>query len=172
MKKQAIRNMYQEYGVDDFYKKFGNKYHNPHAEIIKHLLKNIDFGNSVLDLCCGSGEVTKCLPDNIDVIGCDPYTYQIYEDETGKTALRFTFKDIAKGRLNGLHVDTIICSFALHLCEQSMLDQVLYQLTQVSNKLIILTPHKRPEIKNYWELESEIIYEKVRLRIYSSKIDI
>lgn len=166
---EAIRTMYSKMGVENFYKEYGNKYENPHSEIINQLLKDINVGDSILDLCCGSGEVTKNFM-NKNIIGCDPYTYNLYEKNTGKKALKFTFKEIALGSLEGFKFDTIICSFAMHLCEQSMLNQVLFQLTQISKKLIIITPHKKPEINNFWKLEKEIILNKVRLREYSSKI--
>lgn len=162
---EAIRNMYKNIGIDNFYKEYGNDYKNPHAEIINHLLKNVDVGENILDLCCGSGEVTKNFLDK-NIIGCDPYTYELYKKNTNKKILTYNFKDIAMGSLSSYKFDTIICSFALHLCEESMLNLILYQLAYISEKLIIITPHKRPEVKNYWELKKEIIYKKVRLREY------
>ena len=79
----AIRNMYKNIGVDNFYKVYGNTYENPHKEIINHLLKDVNIKGSILDLCCGSGEVTKNFSDK-DIIGCDPYTYKLYEKNTNK----------------------------------------------------------------------------------------
>lgn len=161
----AIRNMYKNIGVDNFYKVYGNTYENPHKEIINHLLKDVNIKGSILDLCCGSGEVTKNFLDK-DIIGCDPYTYNLYEKNTNKKCLNYDFKDIAKGSLDSYKFNNIICSFALHLCEESMLNLILYQLACISERLIIITPHKKPEIKNYWYLEKETIYKKVRLREY------
>ena len=162
----AIRNMYSELGVDEFYKEYGNEYTNPHADIIKKLLTGIDAGDYILDLCCGSGEVTRCFPDK-HIIGCDPYTHELYKKLTNREVLTFSFKDIALGALAEYSFDTVICSFALHLCEESMLNPVLFQLAMITRKLIILTPHKRPYIKNYWKLENELIIDRVRLREYS-----
>ncbi len=161
--------MYSELGVDAFYKEFGNEYNNPHADIIKKLLSDVEVGERILDLCCGSGEVTRCFPEK-DVVGCDPYTYELYKKETGKEVLTYSFKDIAQGALTDYHFDTVICSFALHLCEESMLNPVLFRLAMISEKLIILTPHKRPDIKAYWKLENEILLDRVRLREYSPLI--
>lgn len=165
----AIRNMYSELGVDAFYKEFGNEYNNPHADIIKKLLSKVEVGERILDLCCGSGEVTRCFTDK-DVIGCDPYTYELYKKMTGREVLKYSFKDIAQGALAEYNFDTVICSFALHLCEESMLNPVLFQLAMISNKLIILTPHKRPNIKTFWKLDKEIIIDRVRLREYYPSI--
>ena len=161
----AIRNMYSELGVDDFYKEFGNEYKNPHSEIIKKLLADIEVGDRLLDLCCGSGEVTRCFPEK-HVIGCDPYTHDLYKKLTGREVLTFSFKDIALGALDNYRFDTVICSFALHLCEDSMLNPVLYRLATITKKLIILTPHKRPKINSYWKLENEVMIDRVRLREY------
>ena len=161
----AIRNMYSELGVDEFYREYGNEYKNPHADIIKKLLFDVDAGDSILDLCCGSGEVTRCFPEK-DVTGCDPYTHELYKKLTGREVLTYSFKDIALGALSEYRFDTVICSFALHLCEGSLLNQVLFQLAVISNKLIILTPHKRPVIRSYWRLEREVIIDRVRLREY------
>ena len=120
---EAIRNMYAQMGVDNFYKEHGNEYKNPHTEIINQLLSKVDVGDKILDLCCGSGEVTKNFL-NKDIIGCDPYTFNLYQKETGKPVLTFSFKDIATGALADYQFDTIICSFAMHLCEPSMLNLV------------------------------------------------
>ena len=77
---EAIRNMYAQMGVDNFYKEHGNEYKNPHTEIINQLLSKVDVGDKILDLCCGSGEVTKNFL-NKDIIGCDPYTFNLYQKE-------------------------------------------------------------------------------------------
>ena len=106
----AIRNMYSELGVDEFYKEYGNEYTNPHADIIKKLLTGIDAGDYILDLCCGSGEVTRCFPDK-HIIGCDPYTHELYKKLTNREVLTFSFKDIALGALAEYSFDTVICSF-------------------------------------------------------------
>lgn len=96
----------------------------------------------------------------------DPYTEPAYKKNTGKECLRYDFKDSVNGALENRRYDTIICSFAMHLCEQSMLNNLLYQLSRISDRLIILTPHKRPEINKWFSLQDEILYNRVKLRIY------
>lgn len=163
---EAIRNMYAKIGVEEFYKEYGNEYQNPHEKIIKEILSQEHFSGKILDLCCGSGEVSR----NIDgeVIGCDPFTAKLYKEKTGNECLEYSFKDIATGKMREYHFDHIICSFALHLCEESMLNQVLFELSMITKNLIIITPHKKPEIKNFWELISEKKVERVRIRKYRS----
>lgn len=167
---QAVRNEYNSIGVTAYYLKHSENYRNPHESIVCDLLETAEnngyIGKRVLDLCCGSGEVTMALKDyNHTIIGADPYTEEAYRKRTGKEALNLSFKDIAQGKLKGEY-DTIICSFALHLCENSMLPVVLYQLSRVSKKLIIITPNKRPDCEKVgWFLIDECIKDRVRMRV-------
>jgi ubiquinone/menaquinone biosynthesis C-methylase UbiE len=49
-------------------------------------------GNKILDLCCGSGEVTMALK-KCEVIGVDLYTTNAYYNRTGKKPIPLSFKD-------------------------------------------------------------------------------
>ena len=80
---KAIRNQYTQLGVDNYYKTNTDVYQNPHEEIITSLisqsLDRIDYGESIYDLCCGNGLVTKLLNQNIRFIkGIDPYMASQY----------------------------------------------------------------------------------------------
>ena len=175
----SIRNAYEKYGVEAYYKKFGDKYRNPHEEMIFEIIEeinnnnhnNIDFSN-VLDLACGSGEVTLALKklayNNVE--GIEPYTYKAYFERTGKQAEKYFFEDIEQGILSERVYTTIVCSFALHLVEPSRLPILLYQLSRIAPSLLIITPHKKPIIKPEWgwTLLEELIIERVRGRIYES----
>lgn len=170
--KESVRSGYEKLGVEGYYKKHSLDYSNPHFNDIEYLLKlndvQIEIGKTVLDLCCGSGEVTRILGSIkfFNVIGIDPYTAQAYRNNCKTTCLEYNFKDIACGALKNYKFDTIICSFALHLCEESMLNIVLYQLSLIAETLIIITPHKRPVIKSYWKEIKAIKHNKVTLKIY------
>lgn len=173
----SVRNGYEKFGVENYYKLHSKDYKNPHRSIIEKILSdtrcNQYIKGNVLDLCCGSGEVTKILKSRglcNECIGCDPYTYDLYKEETGCQCLQYSFKDIALGVLSSEDYSVIVCSFALHLCESSMLDTVLYQLSRISDILIIITPHKRPEIRNYWNLVDEFVVDRVRCRIYKRSV--
>jgi hypothetical protein len=127
--------------------------------------------NHVLDLAAGSGEVTLALRTlgaaRID--GIDPYTAAAYARRTGAQVENLTFADIAAGALALRRYSLIVCSFAMHLCERSRLPALTYQLALLSDSMLILTPHKRPEIRREWgwELAGETIVERVRARFYT-----
>ena len=140
----------------------------------------------VMDLCCGSGEGTRAfnswcdkLNNNnnnnkscfIEIIGIDPYTFELYKNKTGYKALNFSFLDIVKGKLLEYgYYNICICSFALHLAEHSVLADVLRILSQQVFYLVILTPHKRPVIeeKNGWKCIKSVIIERVHGNLYQS----
>jgi len=165
----SIRAQYQKHGVKSFYTQYGNTYSNPHENSIKECLNvAMDAWNptfsSVLDLACGSGEVTANIKAK-DVTGVDPYTCEAYYNRTGKIALPHTFDDIANGALIDSY-DIIVCSFAMHLIESSRLPNLCYALSQISDKLLIITPNKKPDINWYWDLKGEIVVNRVRARWY------
>ncbi|MDM8559184.1 hypothetical protein [Candidatus Parabeggiatoa sp. HSG14] len=177
VEQKAIRTIYEKYGVKAFYKNFGNSYRNPHEAVIFKIIETvhndyqIDF-TKVLDLACGSGEVTLALETlgYTNVEGIEPYTYNAYFERTGKHAEKYCFEEIEQGLLSKKLYTTIICSFALHLAEPSRLPILLYQLSRMTPFLLVITPHKRPEIQSQWgwTLLNEWQIERVRGRLYHS----
>jgi 2-polyprenyl-3-methyl-5-hydroxy-6-metoxy-1,4-benzoquinol methylase len=175
---EALRKQYEQHGVEGYYKEYGAGYRNPHEPVIKELVKlaveqwhvNTE---SVLDLACGSGEVTLALYEAgaKQVEGTDPYTHQAYKKRTKQTAKQITFEDIAAGALAEKSYSLIVCSFALHLIEKSKLHGVLFQLSLIAPSLLIITPHKRPVItmKMGWCLEKEMELSRVKARLYGSQ---
>ena len=143
----------------------------------------IDFGSvpvgmggsaQVLDLSCGSGEVTlglmaAGLPIE-RISACDPYTGEAYRTRVGRACEGYSFADVANGALDGRTCSGVVCSYALHLCEPSWLPLVCHALASVSPSLVIVTPHKRPEIPPSlgWELTDDHrdVALRVRLRLY------
>ncbi len=174
---RAIRDEYVEFGTAAFYAEQGHAYRNPHEGAIRSTLARchqswkLDLSH-VLDLACGSGEVTLLLRDlgasRID--GVDPFTAQAYADRTGQTALQFSFEEIAAGALENREHSLIVCSYALHLLELSRLPALLQRLALHSPALLILSPHKRPVGKDGWgwELENELYHQRVRARLFET----
>ena len=173
----AIRHAYETHGVESFYRTQGGQYRNPHEPQIRHCLEVVmrewkPDTSSVLDLAAGSGEVTIALHElgvkPVDAI--DPFTHKAYEERTGRPAGRESFEQIATGAVAGRHYSLVVCSFALHLIEESRLPQVCYQLSTIADQLLVLTPHKRPQIRGEWgwELTNEMVVQRVRARLYRS----
>jgi SAM-dependent methyltransferase len=158
---KAIRNEYADLGVENYYRNHGNVYENPHFPYIQQLLEQnkhrIDYTHT-LDLACGGGEVTLILRGLgfDDSVGCDPFTHLLFEQNTGKKGcLTFSFDDIIKGafspspkgELDSHHFSSIISSFAMHLCAEKQLFPLVAQLFLWTKNIVIITPHKRPELE-------------------------
>lgn len=143
-----IRNLYEQLGVDKYYKDYGNQYSNPHFAQIKELvIKNADRLNyhSILDFCSGGGEISLLVKGlGFDQItGSDPYTHQLYQKKLQQPCHKWSFDDVIKGVLTEQY-SSIICSFAMHLCPEEKLYPLVLQLFQQTSSLVIITPHKRP----------------------------
>ena len=109
-------------------------------------------------------------------VGCDPFTNALFEKNTGKKCLELSFEDIIRGSLArysltrySLFVDSsdtritnnestsnestnpeytsIISSFAMHLCPEKQLFPLVAQLFRLTKNIVIITPHKRPELE-------------------------
>jgi len=171
----SIRSVYEQHGVRGFYEQHGEAYRNPHESAIRLALHaglsrwSLDMSR-VLDLACGSGEVTLALQELgcTNIVGIDPYTAEAYRARTGRLAEPFTFEQISEGALEGRRYSLIVCSYALHLLAASRLPLVAYQLQRIAPALIILTPHKRPQLREAWgwQLQDEILVARVRARLY------
>jgi SAM-dependent methyltransferase len=171
----AIREAYERHGVEGYYASFGASYRNPHELRIREALRiAVERGSldltRVLDLACGSGEATLALRElgAAEIDGADPFTHDAYRARTGQPAEPHSFEQIAAGALAGRRYSLIVCSFAMHLIEESWLPALLAALGAIAEHLLILTPHKRPVFKTAWgwELETEFVHQRVRVRLY------
>lgn len=179
-KELSIRERYERQGVENYYEKNSETYVNPHESQIKDLLiRNIDKfdSNSVLDLCCGGGEVTRVLLEKgiENVIGADPYTCELYTRNTKKHCTNLSFKDILGGKMTRNYT-TIICSFALHLLGEENLFMIVNQLFKNTKTIVIIAPHKRPFLERIPGVILKFIDfsltpkgKKVYLRIYGTE---
>jgi hypothetical protein len=171
----SIRSRYERHGADAYYRDHSGDYANPHEPEIRQCLAMAKERwplhlSRVLDLAAGSGEATLALRElGATVIeACDPYLFAQYERRTGRPAERFSFEDVAAGALAGRTYSLVVCSFALHLVEPSRLPAVCQQLSLVSPALLVLTPHKRPDIHTSWgwSRADEFVWARVRCRQY------
>lgn len=128
--------------------------------------------SKVLDLAAGGGEITAALQElgYHNIQGMDPHTAELYAKRTGKPAAKDSFQDIAKAQSDVLNqkFSIIICSFAMHLLEPSWLPALLSQLGQMSDTLLIISPHKRPAIRPEWGWKqvAELTEDRVHARLY------
>jgi SAM-dependent methyltransferase len=168
----SIRESYINQGVIPYYKANGSNYSNPHEEAIKSCL-DVTLSmwkpqlNSVLDLAAGSGEISSHIKAK-SVTGIDPYTGESYFKRTGKRALPYSFDDIVKGAIADHKYDLIVCSFAMHLLEESKLPALCYALAQISSKMLIISPHKKPVISWGWKICGEVYVNRIRARWYEN----
>ena len=173
----SIRGEYETHGVRAFYEQHGAQYRNPHEQSVARALVTAVRAwapdlTRVLDLACGSGEVTLTLQalGAGAIEGVDPYTGRAYQERTGQPAEPLSFEDVAAGSLAGRAYSLIVCSYALHLLQPSRLPQLAYTLSQLAPTLLVLTPHKRPHLRPEWgwALAGELVVERVRVRGYQN----
>ena len=154
---RAIRDWYQDVGVDEYYRLHADQYENPHLPWIRKLIQrnherlNLD---KCLDFCCGLGEVSEVLLElgYQQVTGCDPYTHQLYRERLGLDCSPWSFEDLLQGQMMTTY-SCMISSFALHLCPLDQLVPLVWQLFRCTKQLVILTPHKRPELEKIAGIE-------------------
>jgi trans-aconitate methyltransferase len=181
-KTNKIRLLYDEFGAEGFYRDHAEHYENPHLPQIQTLLERnfhrLDCSETVLDFAAGGGEVTTTLRKlgAQQLVGCDPYTHALFEKQTGLPCLRFSFRDVLKNGLSDRY-SLIISSFALHLCPQKDLFPLIWNLFQAAPVLVVITPHKRPELEQLpgitllWEDVAETPRgKKVRMKTYRKAI--
>jgi hypothetical protein len=229
MSQDSIRKRYERYGAGPYYRQFGAQYRNPHELAVRRAVHaavaawGLDL-TRVLDLACGSGEVTLALrdgtcptpahpaPDSLGggstggwasrasaglandldlakqdrwqdrdrtataIEGLDPYTGAAYQARTGQPAEALTFEAIAGGALDGRRYSLVVCSYALHLVPPSRLPRLAYQLSRIAGALLVLSPHKRPNLRPEWgwTLAGEMVIDRVRARCYwrTGQIDV
>ncbi|RPB14211.1 hypothetical protein P167DRAFT_552702 [Morchella conica CCBAS932] len=108
----------------------------------------------------------------------DPFTASLYTTRTGgRPCGTQSFRDIQTGGLavspgrSSSKNDVVVCSFALHLCPVSEVWGLLYTLSCECRWLVVLAPHKRPEVgtEHGWErVGKEVCVERVRGRLFRS----
>ncbi len=177
---KAIWTLYEAHGAEGYYQAHGHTYENPHFVQIQALLeRNFDRMDTskVLDFSAGGGEVTQVLTalGCTNIAGSDPFTADLYMRNTGKNCLPLSFEDVIKKGISDKY-SVIIGSFALHLCPPKDLYPLMWQLFQAAPSVVVLTPHKRPELELLDGIElvhaDAVVTERgkqVRLKMYQFK---
>jgi hypothetical protein len=157
-----IYDEYQKYGVAEYYRRFNASYTNPHegkiAKIVeRHVSHFVDSTDTILDIACGDGLISRLFPDNI-VEGTDPFFPDV-------ATFAFSFEDIAMQRLQKRY-NVAICCYAFHLIDPAWKYDFLTGLALVTNKFIIITPSKKVVIKHpLWDIMSETRDMKITIMI-------
>ncbi len=162
-----IYEQYQKYGVETYYKKFSSKYTNPHQDkiiqiYIKYIKPLINSTNSILDLACGDGLISRLVNtynNNYLIEGCDPYFTNKYCN------FKYSFEDIVKGKLQKYY-DIIICCYAYHLIDNNLEYDFLTNISMITKKFIIISQSKKIQINHpLWKIVKELREDKVTLII-------
>ncbi|KAI5843915.1 hypothetical protein DFP73DRAFT_527167 [Morchella snyderi] len=186
----SFRDAYTTHGVDNYYTLVANTYKNPHEpgvqKALRLILESIPYYR-LLDLAAGSGEATITAVHwfstrrpsyQLLISAHDPFTASLYTTRTGgRPCGTQSFRDIQTGGLevspgrSSTKNDVVVCSFALHLCPSSEVWGLLYTLSCECRWLVVLAPHKRPEVgsEHGWErMGKEVCVERVRGRLFRS----
>lgn len=103
-----------------------------------------DHDGGIATECAANDGDSTTIPADVGIISAA--TKESLSDQV----FTWSFEDIAAGALIDRHYSVVVCSFALHLCEPSYLATTCSALAMVADRLIVLTPHKRPDIKPAW----------------------
>ncbi len=174
----SVRGGYARLGVAGYYAAHGEHYRNPHEAGVRAavaaFVERLPAG-TVLDLAAGSGEVTLALRelgrDAADIVGCDPHTGAAYRERTGVVPESWSFEQLSQGLER--RFAAVVCSFALHLCPSSWLPKLVIAMAGAAPVLLVITPHKRPELRDAWgfvlDEERYFVEHRVRARLYRSR---
>jgi len=172
---EHIRNKYSELGVDNYYLNHGDNYKNPHYSYVKTIINKIISIDIVdlsycLDMSCGNGEVTKILLDNniSNIEATDPYLCKNYNKNFNFNCIEYSFDDIFNNKLKDKKYSTIFCSYALHLSNKSKLPYISWNLSLISEYIVIISPNNNTNLNNGWKLIYTDKVGKSKCKIYKS----
>lgn len=170
----AIRKMYDEFGVDSYYSQNSDTYENPHSTFALDCIFNQwnkEF-KSVIDLACGDGLVSKFLESHKlaeSIIGCDKFLFERYTKETKLPCIQSSFEDIANFKTILPNVDVIVISYAIDLVPKTYLNKFLYALSCYGKFLLIVRPNNHSINSDFWDEISYYKSEKSKSFLYKSK---
>uniref|UniRef100_A0A061SH74 Methyltransferase domain-containing protein n=1 Tax=Tetraselmis sp. GSL018 TaxID=582737 RepID=A0A061SH74_9CHLO len=192
----SIRGCYQALGVRRFYEERGGDYVNPHfatlvevtpgilSEILLPRLYEIAANGGMLDLCCGSGEMTVIFRSwleevnstiEMDISAADPFTCEAYKRSTGKMAETWSFEDVCDGVLDdlGLSFGLVCISYAVHLLEPSRNSAFFQNLSRHSRLMLIVSPTKNKGIVDEslgWRQAEYRTVQRIHFRLYETLV--
>lgn len=166
---KSLRQLYDRYGVEQYYAEHSRDYVNPHHQYVRQLLATLDcsqwqFG---IDLACGHGLVSTIL-SKISWVGVDPYLSETYTQKTGNRCHPVNIHHIASGDFALPKADVIVCSYAFDLFPVSYHNNLLWYLSQTASTLITIRPNKKTIQHDQWKLISHDKCEKSHMQLYET----
>ena len=162
-----IHRQYSNYGIDGYYTNFKNEYNNPHEQYVKGCLDQLELKGTIIDFCCGDGLVTKHLHQNksLNFIGIDGFLSERYRKETGYECFTLKFKDM----ISNIPVvgNIAIASYCIDLIPYSMLNQIMWNLSQSVNKIVTIRPNKHTLPYSFLEEDFRYKCGKSNMIIYN-----
>lgn len=164
---ESIRTLYEIHGVKNYYECHGNSYANPHKKYIQTLLNDLNCDSFItgIDFACGDGLVSQTLPD-IKWVGVDPYLSNRYHIITNNKCIDSSMEDVAMGKCILPKVDVVVCSYCVDIFEKSYMSSFLWQLSLISNTLVIIRGNKKKLASNWWNLTNFMVEGKSCMSIY------
>ncbi|KAH8104502.1 hypothetical protein BXZ70DRAFT_590715 [Cristinia sonorae] len=118
------------------------------------------------------------------ILAADPFTAEAFKARTSLNCSTFSFQEIADGSLAALLNAGTEPSQDNQQAEQKVLFALLWELSLRSRWLVVLAPHKKPEIKMGWgwvkwdakvwtecpmaQSDGEFLQDRVHCRVYRS----
>lgn len=164
----SIREMYEKYGVQEYYKHHSDDYENPHADDVRSLLSMLDCSDihTGIDFACGTGLVSSHL-ENIVWYGIDPYMSQKYAQITGNMSITGSMEQVSNGEVYVPIVDVIVCSYCFDIFEKSYMNKFLWRLSEWAQQLVVIRSNKKVVDSICWELVDTKIMGKSHMTIYN-----
>ena len=103
-----------------------------------------------------------------NIYGIDPYTFEKYQEVTNIPCGKSTFIEILDGAIDDLKFDVIVISYALHLVKEGMMHNFCNKLAELAKKLIVISPHKFPVMKETfgWKEMEHFVLDRVHFRAF------
>lgn len=88
----------------------------------------------ILDIGCGTGNLTGPLSNEINVIGIDKNSEMISRGKEKFDQMEFVCSDLSEGILNYKIFDSIVSSFVLHGIDDTLKEEIISQATNLVDK--------------------------------------
>jgi SAM-dependent methyltransferase len=167
---KKITEIYRSVGVQEYYKTVGSEYVNPHKDFVYNCLDELNCTSSgtVLDLACGTGDVSKYF-NPVSCVGSDKFLYKEYQTITGNNCYQYSFEDIADFNFDiKENIDLIVCSYAIDLVPSTYLNKLLYSLSTISTRMILIRPNSHIVPEQYWRVVQKVKHGKSRGVLYET----